>query len=277
MKFLILACLFVSCNMAKILTDGDTDIDPDFFKGECVPDSATGETCQHETLYNNLEVFYNFEESMDRGRDISGKNLYLIDNNMVYSYQSGPNSSGAVDCGASTTINNLYSSNPSSNLNFGTSGNFTIAFWTYNNNAALSGSETLVSFESSGTTFDIGISGDLKLTLNLGGTPRKFPSALGVIPWKHFAFVVDRDNGVKFYQNGSEVHADTIPSVTDNLTSDNILLCANGILGSTTFFFNDSGLDNLGVWSRTLTDSEIKSLYEGSNSLNNQNNSSNQK
>jgi hypothetical protein len=82
--------------------------------------------------------------------------------------------------------------------------------------------------------------------------------------WVHIAIVNDISVGIKVYKNGSEVsidyqgNAQTISSIKD--ANANFHIGCDHFGGSYASFF-DGMIDEVGIWARALSDSEVSELY----------------
>ena len=264
MKYLAICFLLMSCNVVKTLTDGETDPSEEFYESGYNCNSSSTNDCgnnHHETLYDGLEVFYDFENLGDIGQDISGNGSSLSFNATNFTSDTGSNGGTSINCSNSTGTNNMYSS--SSNLGFGTGGNFTISFW-----ARFSPTPTnfssVIDFEEAGTPyFRVSLSGDTRVQLQLSASSYKFNTTYGTTAWEHYVFVVDRLNGITYYKDGELDNSDANDTTATNLVSDRIMLCGAGPAGTAINILSLIKLDRIGVWNRVLSSEEITRLHSG--------------
>jgi len=115
--------------------------------------------------------------------------------------------------------------------------------------------------------FWMGTTVDGKYNFAWGGaaTDYKYTTAHGLVvgQWYHFVMVRDASNSVILYVNGSQV-ASFVPSTT-NVTSNSINIGnINGLSG----FEFDGLIDDVRIYNRALSTSEIQELYNGTGTFN---------
>jgi hypothetical protein len=102
---------------------------------------------------------------------------------------------------------------------------------------------------------------DFNNTVGLPARPAMDSTYLNT--WKHLVFVFRSSTSLEVYVDGNMIYT-TATSGTGICSSTNDLIFgANESSGSLIRFF-DGALDDIGVWSRGLSDCEIKKLYLGS-------------
>jgi hypothetical protein len=86
-------------------------------------------------------------------------------------------------------------------------------------------------------------------------------NVVGVNSWKFFTFVHDATMGQKIYIDGVLINSNNITG-TLCYTTNNLIFGADNQFGTLWRFFNGK-LDDIGIWNRALTPTEITGLYNG--------------
>ena len=270
-KIFVLTILFsfISCNALKTLTNGETNVDDDFFSDRNCPKGIS--SCGNNSLYDSLISFYRFNES---GSDSPSTTYLLSDeisnNDFTLTTSASPGSDGGrilsdgtrgdvLECHGSGGCDIVASS--LSNMNFGTNQDFSIAFW-FNPNLTMVSSEIL-SFRYGAGSDVMKISydtGSPRITVAFAGTEKVsflFTQSLGV--WNHIVMNINRSGGSQAFINGSSVgtSADSVTTgYTLNFTKFSMGYGVPAFAGEF-----DGRMDNLGIWSRPLSQTEAQSLY----------------
>lgn len=268
MKYLILCLLLFSCEALKDTLGDKAGVDSDFNDNNCTScndDSNTDTTVY--SLENDIASFYRFEETgnfENRNDDYSLNNLFYFGS---INYATGKHGN-SIDCSTMDSSNYLRNTT-SSGMGYGTSNDFSIAFWgnMYFNEGSssylleLDYGADYVQIYSNAASRDVEIS-ITGVTLNVSNVFSTDNT------WYHLVYLVDRDGGLKLYVNGTLAGSNSLVTTGTNLpTLSEINPCGfhSGSFGSR---FNGS-LDSLGIWNRLLTTEEINALYNGNNSLDN--------
>lgn len=247
MRFLILPILILNfgCNPLQTITNGETDLDDDFFRGQ-----------NNSSLTHDLISFWAFNEtgSSDHRYDYNGVNNFTHNIGGI-NYTSG-RFGNAIDCSTIDGSNNLNAIT-TANMNLGTGSDFTISFWLYMN--SFNAGEMLLDFNS---VFNITASGSSEITFWFFSNTLSIPVSTG--NWIHYAITVDRDTGMNAYVNGNFVGSYAFDSTGNNITNQTLRICSDAAFAATVF---NGRLDGLGAWSRMLSSREISDLYYGNTNL----------
>ena len=218
---------------------------------------ATGQAETVSTLNTGITHYWNMDEASGNRADSVGS-LTLTDTNTVTS------AAGLISTAASFDRNNqeYFNTNSTSLANPGA--DWTFNCWAYFTNTT-SNKEFFSKFESAGNQksfifrlgsderFDLFISSDgLNLDTTVNGT-----ATLSVSTWYMITLEYTSPNGWKAYINGSGT-ADIDTTGSMYTSTAKTYIGANVDLTSTTW---DGLLDEVGFWSRVLTDSERTELY----------------
>lgn len=246
---IMLSC--VSCNLLYFLYDPNLN-GKDFTKKSSSSNSS---------LQGSLLAFYDFEGTT-LGDDQSNNNLTMVFSSTAYGTLAGPNSATALNCASSSGANSFYVS-PSTTLSMGTATDFTIAFYAYFP-AAPGPSAALLDWNNSAQTQLISFDGANKMTFTFDTPNIVTTGTVATGAWNHYVLIVDRDLGMYVYINGSLDASNTTTSTAFNLASDRLQICSRGTPGGGNSALTNVYLDNIGIWSRALTTSEISDLSSGS-------------
>jgi hypothetical protein len=214
-------------------------------------------TCQ---LTNSLEEYYKFDEASGQA---------------VNSIFPGTNNSSSVTAnyGAAGKINNAFSFNgttsivsfaDNANWTINTTDNLSISMWIYltadvtaNGYACLWGNQTGPEF------YLIFVSaGNYKIGWWAGNTESKTNSmTFSLNTWYHI-ILTKNGTAVNFYRNGTNVGSAT--AVDNNINPTGVYVGSN--THTTPESFNGR-IDEVGIWKRALTATEVTSLYNSGNGL----------
>ena len=258
-SFLIFS--MTSCNVIKIIC-GEGSIDKDF--SNCTNCSSggggTGGSSGNVNLQTSLLAFYDFEGGT-LGDDTSNSNLTLVWTGGGYTTQTGPHSATALDCANSSSGNSLHAT-PSSVLSMGTSTDYSIAFWAYFP-ASPGPSAALLDWNNSAQTQVVSFDGANKMTFSADGVSIAGSATVTQNVWTHYAIVVDRDVGMSLYINGSLDSSNANTSSANNLSSDRLQICSRGSAGGGNSPLTNVYLDNIGIWGKVLSASDLSDLASG--------------
>lgn len=219
-------------------------------------------------LTDSLVSYWKFDESSGNAADSTASANTLTNNNTA-TFNTGKINNGAYLVRASA-----QNFSRADNASLSITSDLSIAGWFYYTNFTTDGNgEWIV-----GKWADAGNQrGYLMNTLNSGDTFRlvlstngsDFPLvsvaglALSTGTWYHLAFTFLASSGaVKFYKNGSQVSTtQTISagSIFDNTANFRVGWSDNGNADT----YLNGRVDEVGIWSRELSSSEISQLYNG--------------
>lgn len=155
-------------------------------------------------------------------------------------------------------------------LNLGTSTNFSVAFWIkattwgsgndptfISNKNWNSGANQgwIIAGQTDGSTWQWNwkASGTTRADFELGGT-------LSDGNWHHIAVTHNRTGNATFYHDGVQIGSVSIAAATGNIgTSNPTVIGADGLFANATV--SDTRFDDVGIWARVLTAGEIAALY----------------
>ena len=249
-KNLILFSLFFvsSCNIASVITDADTKLGSEFTK-------------KSDGIRESLLHFWKFEEGSSQTRIDSVGNLDMSDANGHVI----PNTTGAFGNGVSGqswsagTGAALYST---ANFSFNTNENLNVSFW-LKNSAAITTVQYII--DCGQFRVLVNSSFEIRISFNAEGASAIFGGQISNDnTWYHYSINVDRSNNTTtLYRNGSVVGTDTVPLTNDPTSSSCAIMSDTG----GTWLSNEISLDSFGIWNRSLSTSEISSLYNLSSGL----------
>jgi len=254
-KLFILTILFsfISCNALKALTNGETNLDEDFFKEK-----------QSVNLFDSLIAFFKLEESNGVSRD-DINNAYSLGDSAATSSTSGKIGL-ATNCSSGASAGYFISGSFSLSLSLSDSWN--ISFWANkgtNSSGGCADNESVLFLDSSNyVEFDnIDCENDYSdVRIHLNGTSYDFQDAVNFPGWHHFSLNI-RNGGsnVDLYVDGN--YFNTQSGTPAAVITSTLSLCSSSGGGDVL----DGSLDSLGFWSKLLTNTEIKALYNRNNNL----------
>lgn len=207
----------------------------------------------HATLPTGLVAYYTLDEASGTRSDSKGTK-HLTDNNTVTS-TTGKQGNGAFF----TAANSEYLSASDTGL---PTGNYSVSFWVKSNDTPVDYNNIL-----QWGTFDFGklvwitlTSAGKVLMSNYGSS---FSSATTVLnnAWHHV--VLTRvGSAMKFYIDGNTTADASGTWGTDPVLAGLFELGQSGVGG-----YFDGALDELGIWSKELSSTEITDLYNGGSGL----------
>ncbi|NUQ57338.1 MAG: LamG domain-containing protein [Candidatus Paceibacter sp.] len=142
-------------------------------------------------------------------------------------------------------------------LNMGT-GDFTLSAWIKTKNTSF---ENIIKKRGSGAGYaiSVNVNGTVYAKIN-DGTNNVDLTSVGTVndnQWRHVAGVFDRDGTVTIYIDGQADNSASISSVGNTNNTNNLTLSANSS------FFNGV-MDDVRIYNRTLSGSEVARLYNQS-------------
>lgn len=250
LKFIFAIHFLTSCNILRDVSDSETNLDDEFFQGRGL-----------ESLNNDLLSFWNLNETgaSENRRDKIGANDFVW--NMGSIFSSAGKIRSALDC-SSMDVNNRFNNTSVSNLNFGSSQDFTVSLWVKVHNTA--GNGMLFQLGTSGDRIDIQVlnNNEIDIWFNNASTSPNIPS-VSFGDWNHFALVFDRDQGLYVYMNGEFTFPQLTTSTVRNYSFASLRACSDSA-----FITNpDASVDSIGIWGRKLNLEEIRALYQQNNNL----------
>jgi len=212
------------------------------------------------SLLNGLIGYWNF--NTNSWEDVSNNGLDLIN----YNYYGGvlvSNATGIISQCASFNGNN-YFRKATPILGLGT-GAFSVSFWLKANawgNATRGVIDYKNDDDSNGfTIYNNSVLSTTKMGIRIGNVnPPDFFSTTSVTTngtWQHWVFTRDDSGNVKWYLNGALDNTGYNPYSADGGTNTNL----NFGFAQTWFASYNGYLDEVGIWNRSLSQSEITLLY----------------
>lgn len=200
------------------------------------------------SLLTNLVYYWKLDESSGTRNDSHGS-ANLTDNNTVTE-----DINGVINSSARFTSANSEYLNGSVSLNFTDTASWSIQFWAKRTGI---GDNIFISFNASGSTV-LRINDGNGNVIPRDSTNTNFcfstSNSVPVNTWTHVVLVQDQvANETRIYINGV---SDNTGSVVNCGSPDTIYLGHR-----TTSTYYDGSLDEVGIWSRALTASEVSSLY----------------
>lgn len=207
-------------------------------------------------LTDNLVAYWKLDESSGDASDSVGSNTAT---NSSATYASGKINNGAVFSGSSQY---MYVAD-TANLRYASSNALSVSFWFKVSNTT--GVKTLVSKWSNGGSakqnWIIYMNGS-SLVLGANGTGAVASKAsLSANTWYHCVATMDTDRGCELYlDNSSPATGDAGPTWLDG--TDQLRFGQN----TNTNYLNGM-LDEVAIWNRVITSSEVASLYNSGSGL----------
>lgn len=216
-------------------------------------------------LTDDLRAYYKLDESSGNATDSSG-NGYTLTNTNTVGYAPAKINNGA-DLGTANTNKRLLNS---SRLGLSSGSSLTISGWVKANSAPGSGVDYTIFDLRDGTAATdteawlkyVNIGGTRKLRwlypLQEAGSFVTYDIDLGT---STYYFVVGTYDGtsIRMYVNGTQQGGTVTATSGGSSLSDAFCIGATG----NGFVFGSLTVDEVGVWSRALSDSEITELYNG--------------
>ena len=204
------------------------------------------------SLTTNLVAYYKLDESSGNAADSVGSNTLV---NTGVTYSAGKINNGAVFNGSSAYM---------TDASFPTvTGSYTVAFWF--KPASLGSGNRMFASWANGIAIDADSSTTIHAEIG-NGASWLTTSANATVPtmsngtWYYVAYVVT-STGYTIYFNGSSVGSGTWSSDTPVLANATLKPYLGSIQGTSNFY---SGmLDEIGIWSRALSSTEVTQLYNG--------------
>ena len=250
----ILLSLFVfnSCNALKSITDGETELDPEFFVGA-------------DSLYSGLIDFWRFDETSGSAnkKSVTG-NTTLFENSSGLSSQNGK-FGNSIDCSGGATSNYLLKSVAYSD-NTRLDKNYSLSFWIYP--YSLTGTSYILTTGGSDNINlffgDLDTNGDdADIRLDFGSLySTQIVDVFGSTGvFYHVAFITEGDS-IRLYIDGVD-YGQYFSGSRNAFSITTFGLCSNGGGGN----IADMRIDSFGFWERALTYDEVQRLYTGDNPL----------
>jgi hypothetical protein len=237
------------------------------FDGELANTSTTTSAMASSTLTNNLTAYWKMDESSGNASDATGNGYTLTNNNSVW-FAAAKINNGAVF--ASANSKNFSKSSVSGLV---PSSTLTVSAWVYlsSNNGEAIVSKGNVGTYSGPYIFAINVTNGLSFYSsngsNAGWVGVNWTPSLNT--WYHVA-VTFNAGSVAFYVNGVQqgtTQSAVVSSLNQSDTNSFFVgaYSTNGGTANAAFF--DGKMDEMGVWSRALSSSEICQLYNSGSGL----------
>ena len=224
----------------------------------------------NEGISNSLAAYWKLNESSGNASDSIGG--YTLTNNNTVTYSSGKINNGANFLGSSSQY---LSVNRSVGDSLDIRGNISFSFWAKLSNANPDG--CLISTLDTGVNkrkFEVAILSSspniMRVQYNSNDSTNTYwdfnMSNYESNAWTHFGFGITVSGpSIIAKINGSTVSPIASSTSATSIQSSNAQLCIGRRSNATTYL--TGSLDEVGIWSRALNDSELKQLYNGSSGL----------
>ena len=151
--------------------------------------------------------------------------------------------------------------------------NFTISTWVYLNSYSSALNALVSKISTNFQNFELGINSNSSTPANVpsmswgtGSTWQSINStqAFPVTEWHHLVVSYNSSNIMTIYFDGNAVSTSSATSYTNVANFKTYFGARPNTQGiSTTTFFHNGKLDDIGIWNRALTQQEITNLYNG--------------
>lgn len=221
------------------------------------------------TLLNGLQAFYTFagEDGDQTLVDVSGNERNITSQTSSFVIDS---TYGKVGSGVGTTevlTSTLYTNESAGESINSTDGTWTLATWLNAANYSLASSRATVSLSDFGLAFYNPGAGGVRLWDSTSSSSwwtnneRASFTTDDLNTWVHLAMVYTGENKVEVYKNGELA---TVTTVNGRLWRDQKIRLGNNF-NSANYTLTNGKLDEVGVWTRALSCTEIKALYDAGN------------
>ncbi len=219
---------------------------------------------------NGLVAYYGFESNVD-SHDSQNNFTAASNNSTAISYNSAKRGNGVSFGGQTGIVNSTLSTILSPTSNGYSSSPFTLSFWAKESTTTQAAYASF--FELYGSyllRFQSGILHS-ELNSNAGYLTKDYGLTPNITTWKHYVIRYSPSNTEAFrlYINGIDNGNIAISAVTALRKTANYFIFGNGMASATTYFHATKGyqgtIDELFVYNRALTDTEITNLYNGVN------------
>lgn len=219
-------------------------------------------------LTDNLQAYWNLDETSGNAADSSG-NGYTLTNTNTVGYAAALISNGA-DFGTANTNKRLLN-NSTLGITSGTA--FSISMWVKIRTAPGSGTqytladlrwnaatdtEAWLRYENSGGTKRV----RFMYPLQDAGSLCNYNVDFGTTNWQHLVGTYDGTD-IKMYVNGTQQGGTVTATAGGSVLTDAFCIGATG----NGFVFGSIYADEVGVWSRALSAAEVTELYNGGTGL----------
>ncbi len=213
-------------------------------------------------LIDNLQAYWKLDESSGDAADATG-NGYTLTNTNTVGYAAALINNGA-DFGTANTNKRLLSNTVlgiTSGTAFsismwvkirtapGTNVQYTLADWRWN---AATDTEMWFRYEDSGGTKRV----RFMYPLQDAGSLCNYNVDFGTTTWQHCVGTFDGTT-IRMYINGTQQGGDVAATAGGSTLTDAFCLAATG----NGFVFSSMYTDEVGIWSRAITSTEVTSLY----------------
>ncbi|MBI3232675.1 MAG: T9SS type A sorting domain-containing protein [Bacteroidetes bacterium] len=200
--------------------------------------------------------YYKFNASL---KDASNRGNNASSGSVVYAsdWQGNANASAAFTQSSSPIILGKNA------FDFSNSSTFTLAAYVYATSTPTYGSFLAKNEEwmQNGYTFGFGSNNELRFNTNLSFSISS-TSAFPTNKWRHVAVTYDNGN-VRMFENGTQVASGSVTS----LSSNNYDLIVGRIYNSKNGYNFEGSIDEVAIYNRALTSSEINSLFWVANNV----------
>lgn len=213
----------------------------------------------HSTLTTSLVSYWDLEEASGTRYDLHGTN-HLTDNNTVGYSASGKigNSSDFIPANSES-----LSRSSISELNYKGTINCSISFWFKTDSVSILESPISHAQDISNANFEVYInSGSLNVSIGNQGAALTYGTSVSTGTWYHVVLTLSSSNTYELFINGSSV--DTGSGATWGTFTP--VFRIGGTYSTASRFF-DGIVDEVGIWSKVLSSSEITDLYNSGNGL----------
>jgi hypothetical protein len=222
-------------------------------------------------LTDNIVAYYKLDESSGNATDSVGG--FTLTNNNTVAYSTGKINNGA-DGGSANTNKYLSVAN-----DLGVAGgNCSISFWVKNNTEVGAGGDysfvhqgdlgtfvnNTVWYEYNGGTRRLNF---YRQRQNVGGSSAYYTVTLGTSNFTHIVYTYDGTD-IRGYVDGSLVAGPTAASGSGSAGAIDIFqIMSFYAYGTYTERIASSIVDEVGIWTRAISNSEVTSLYNAGNGL----------
>ncbi len=254
MKYILILFLFVSCNVIEVVTGVKAKVDP----------ALSNDRGKDSSLTEQIEMYFNFN-----GPQGSNKNSlfggYVLDDSTAggISIVTAPFGS-AVDC-TSASIESGQNLLSTSSFSLGLNENYNISFFVKQSTFEIATIGTIIGFSNG--YIDLGpVSNgdgihDLRFSQDMSTMTNVVIESVANLQnnnWVHISVNVYDYNQVDVYSDGNYIFADSLSGSAQGPSNNTFSICSR-IDGGSVF---QGQIAALGIWRRTLSQDEIRELYE---------------
>lgn len=216
-------------------------------------------------LDTNLVAYWKYDESSGNASDSTGNGSTLTNNGSI------PYVSGKINNGADLENSGNDYFSVADNSFVSVTGDFSFSFWA--NFEGFTGSMSMAKwndadnsqnsyqFKASQTELRLGVrnSSDTQTSVSVA-------ASLSTSTWYYFIVTYNSSSGAtKFYQDGSQLGTTQTSATGGPKDTATSLVVGRDAVDGTNYY--DGIVDEMGMWSRELSSSEVTELYNGGNGL----------